>query len=233
MFFVSVIILAISSISWAYSDGAPDERDELDNTCIAMNPSISYSHKGGMQTTPSPFQLTVNKRVVRNGETVTLRITRNQDILSDSNMFKGFIVQGFDQQSEQVLGDFEVRNDDMNTLAMKCFGRLGSSVCHKNNKEKSSVTLKWKAPPLTRTTCVKFYATVLAKKKMFWIKKSINLIQVEKTSLVSSPKANFTCFDVECMNDCNLTSTGDSIRLSQINFLFLLFAWISIFRLMS
>ena len=229
----SVIILVVSSTCWSYSTGSPDESDPYDNSCIKMNPSISHPHKGGMQTSPSPFQLIVDKRVVRNGETVTLIINKKQDISTDINTFKGFIVQGFDQQSEEVLGDFEVTDGDSNALAMTCFGRKGSSVSHKHNKPKSSITLKWKAPTLTNTTCVKFYATVLAKKKMFWVKMAINLIQVEKASLVpSSTTSNFTCTDVDCNNNCIVSSTASSNYLSQINSPLLFLVWMSMCRLL-
>ena len=193
------MVLAICTTGYAFPSGAPDELNDLvtvqnltiKNTCPHMNPSVSGTHKGGEQNTSVPFQLTVDTRVVSGGEHVTIMIVKKDNAAIST--FKGVLVEGVNQETEEILGDFVVTDDDSYTKPMTCSGRLGSAITHKNNDGKSSLTLKWKAPSLSKTTCVKFYATILVEKKMFWVKKATSLVQVESSSKDPASKSKFTC----------------------------------------
>ena len=183
------MVLAISRTGCAFPSGAPDELHELvtvknltiKNTCIKMNPSVSGTHKGGEQNTTVPFKLTVDKSVVSGNEIVTIMIVQKENYANST--FKGVLVEGLNQESGEILGDFVVTGDDSYVKPMTCYGSLGSAITHKNKNEKSSLTLKWKAPCLPKTTTVKFYATILAEIKMFWVKKATNSVQVESSSM--------------------------------------------------
>ena len=226
-FYVVLAVVAIRSMVLAFPNGAPDETHTLvvdknltqKNTCIKMDPSVSGTHKGGDQGKDVPFRLTVDKKVVYAGEEVKLKIIKNpKDASSKYTQFKGFLVQGINQESKEILGTFEIAKDDMNVKKMTCSGTLGSSITHSNNNLKSSITLNWKAPNLKETTCVKFYATVVAGIKVYWVKQTVNLVQVEKASAKKNAKSNFACKDVDCENDdCILHSTATSNRPFQIN----------------
>ena len=178
-----------------------------------MNPSVSNTHKGGEQNTPVPFQLTVDKRVVSGNETVTLTIAKKDH--ATISTFKGVLVEGVNQETEEILGDFVFTDDEPYAKPMTCYGRNGSATTHKNNDEKTSLTLKWKAPNLPNTTCVKFYATILVEKKLFWVKKATTLVQVESSSMDPASKSKFTC-----------KSSGSSGYLLANGLTLLVFAWI-------
>ena len=188
-----------------------------------MDPSVSNTHgKDGKREGTAPFHLTVDKKVVSPTETITLTIRKRPNTASGPSKFKGFLVQGINQENDETVGDFVVMNDDPSTKKMHCFGRLGSAVSHKNPELKSSISLKWKPPKFDKTTCVKFYATVLVNKKMFWVKKAINLVQIEKPSSEPvSSKSNFTCTDVDCTNDCFLNSAVTLLPMRMFAFFFI------------
>ena len=192
-----------------------------------MDPGVSNKHKGGEQSTPVPFQIVVDKNVLNNGETVRITINKKKAVFSEIPTFKGFLVQGVDQISEQVVGDFVVKSDDPYAKPMTCFGTLGSAISHKSNIEKSELTLKWKVPKFANTTCVKFYATILVEKNMFWTKKAINLIQVESSSSDPESKSKFACTDPACKNDCVLQSSAMSKYLLGNRMTWILFVWIT------
>ena len=65
---ISFIVLSIISPSWMFSKGPPDEiwakenNKPTKNTCILMDPSVSNTHKGGMQETEVPFEIKSNKK---------------------------------------------------------------------------------------------------------------------------------------------------------------------------
>ena len=231
-FVSSVLILLVQSTTvLTYPDGPPDELHYLvtqknltiKNTCIHMDPSVSNTHgKDGKQEGISPFYLAVDKKLVNHTETVTLTIRKRPNTPNSPSNFKGFLVQGINRENGETVGDFVVTENDPSTKKMHCFGRLGSAVSHKNPKLKSSLALTWKPPKFDKTTCVKFYATVLVNKEMFWVKKAINLVQIEKSSSdLTLPKSNFTCKDVDCANDCFLNSAATLFPLKMFALLFI------------
>ena len=225
-FFIVLVLLANESRVFSFGTGPPDETHALvsvknltiKNTCLHMDPSVSNTHgKDGEQEGTSPFQLTVSEKVVNHGVTLFLTITKRQNSTFYPSSFKGFLVQGINQETNEIIGEFEVTENDAYSKKMQCYGQLGSAVSHKNPKLKSSVELRWKPPKLEKTTCVKFYATVLVEKKMFWVKKAINLVQVENsTNDKYATKSNFTCTDVDCNNDCFLNSGADKTPLNSV-----------------
>lgn len=70
-----------------YSDGAPPE------VCGDMLPK----HGPLGQTTPSPYTLTLNRKSVKPGETITLTLASK-----DSGKFKGFLVQARDAAGSPI-----------------------------------------------------------------------------------------------------------------------------------
>ena len=229
-FFIIIVIARVSNVL-SFPEGPPDELHPLvsvknltiKNTCVHMDPSKSNSHGiDGKQDGISPFHLTVDKKVLKHTESLILTIRKRPNSTLYPSSFKGFIVQGRNQETEETIGDFIVVDDDLYTKKMHCYDKLGSAVSHKNAELKSELTLEWKPPKLDKTTCVKFYATVLVEKKIFWVKKAINLVQVEKySSETNLQKSNFTCSDVDCDNDCFL-NYATSLKPIKLHFVFLI-----------
>ena len=194
---ISFIVLSIISPSWMFSKGPPDEiwakenNKPTKNTCILMDPSVSNTHKGGMQETEVPFEITSSKKKARAGEIISIDIKPKKGSF-DVTEFKGFLVQGVDQLSQKTIGVFDVGDDDPKIKKMTCGDSRGSAVSHKTPEPKSEVSLKWKVPNLGNQTSVQFSATIVASKHKFWVKKASVVVNIENSS--SSSDANLCMY---------------------------------------
>ena len=143
-----------------------------------MDPSVSNTHKGGMQETEVPFEIQSNKKKARAGEITSIDITPKKGSF-DVTEFKGFLVQGVDQLSQKAIGVFDVGDNDPTIKKMTCGGSRGSAVSHKNPELKSEVSLKWRVPSLGNQTTVQFSATIVASIHKFWVQKTSVLVNIE------------------------------------------------------
>ena len=182
----TLVILTISQEGWMYPTGPPD------TVCEGMDPTISgpYAHEGGKQNSEIPYKLTMNRQIMKPGDSLTLNIMKKSAVTADD--FKGFMVQGVNQESGETLGVFDVADDDPYLTKMTCSGINGGAVSHKSAVLKSNVTLVWKSPDnLANLTMVQFYFTVLANKQKFWAKKeAVNHVQVGNANVESDPKSS-------------------------------------------
>lgn len=128
-------------IGWMFPNGAPS------NACSSMDPSVASNHDGGRQDGGVPFGLKISDETVTGGDTITLQIEKKPGALGDDE-FKGFMVQGFRHGSNEILGKFEVKENDPNVKSMKCSDVQSSSVTHKSPERKSTVNLTWISPRL-------------------------------------------------------------------------------------
>jgi hypothetical protein len=85
--FVSLAVSGYLTFVESYGSGAPTE------VCEDMLPQ----HGAPVQTTPSPYTLTPNRKTVKGGEQITLTLAAK-----DLSKFKGFMVQARDSTGAPV-----------------------------------------------------------------------------------------------------------------------------------
>ena len=200
----AVIILTISQEGWMYPTGPPD------TVCEGMDPTIATGvHEGGKQNSEIPYKLTIDRLIMKPGDSLTLNIMKKSAVTD--NDFKGFMVQGVNQESGETLGSFDVADDDPYSKKMTCSGINGGAVSHKSRVLKSNVTLVWKSPDiLANLTRVQFYFTVLANRQKFWAKKeAVNQVQVGNANVGSQPMSS-TELTATIETDIKLSTKGES-----------------------
>ncbi|XP_064471674.1 putative defense protein [Ornithodoros turicata] len=147
----AVGVLLFVQVVRCFPDGAP----------IGACESFLPRH-GSAQPLPnhsSPYAVTQSKAHYGPGDIVTVSIT------TTGPSFRGFIVQGFNPQTREVIGEF------LGGSGVKLLPQC-SSITHDNNRGKKAATLSWRAPRGTsgpvmfRATVVKthdeFYANLLS-----------------------------------------------------------------------
>lgn len=111
-FFVVLIALGIPLLAQGYSSGAPGEE------CSTMTPR----HHVDPQTGPSPYDITLDKRSIRAGETVTVTIKgRHND-----DTIKGLLVQA--RVGDTPVGKFDVSPSRQYIQTLDCGSSRGVSI---------------------------------------------------------------------------------------------------------
>ena len=70
----------------------------------------------------------MDRRIMKPGDSLTLNIMKKPAVTADD--FKGFMVQGVNQESGETLGVFDVAEDDPHSKKMTCSGINGGAVSH-------------------------------------------------------------------------------------------------------
>ena len=202
------------------------------NTCTddnlikaRMSPALAGTHKcrAGTNCTLAPYfgeestipyKMTVDKETVKAGEVITLKIIKREN---SAKAFKGFMVQGVNQESGEILGIFDVLDDDPIVRKMTCSGAKGSSVSHKDAKANPSlqtVSMKWRAPTLKENATVKIQFTVVQSLHKFWVKKDADVVLTKKDSDTFLVKG--------MMENSKASQTNSRIQLHQLVMIFVL-----------
>ncbi|VVC46036.1 Reeler domain [Cinara cedri] len=154
-----------------YSDGAPTE------VCEDMLPK----HGAPAQTGPSPYTLTLNRKSVKPGESVTLTLAAK-----DSGKFKGFLVQARDSTGSPIGSFMPLPASKTNNefkgkwKLLSCpKGPANNTATHVNSIEKSRVILTWIAPK-NLSQSFKFLYTVAKNGGEYWVGIETESISVTK-----------------------------------------------------
>ncbi|XP_077483626.1 putative defense protein [Amblyomma americanum] len=146
-----VVVLLVVGVTRAFPDGAPV------GSCDSFMPR--HGTTAALPNPTSPFAVVQSKAHYNPGDIVTVTVT------TSGPSFKGFIVQGFNPQTREVIGEF--LGGPGTHVIPQC-----SAITHENNRNKKAATLNWKAPAgnsgpvMFRATVVKsfteFYANLLS-----------------------------------------------------------------------
>ncbi|CAG2171355.1 unnamed protein product [Oppiella nova] len=149
MKFLSLILLSCLAVCHCYPGGAP--------SCKTSMPSHD---KIKAKTGKSPFTLvaTAPKALANGDKTLTVTITG-----SGGKSFKGFQVTARVPNTSTTIGKFTATAD---SKLLTC-SSTSNAVTHKDNDEKTSVTLTWTAPKKFKGK-VEFRATVVKEYKEFY-----------------------------------------------------------------
>ncbi|CAN7940941.1 hypothetical protein HPB47_024916 [Ixodes persulcatus] len=144
-------VLLLVQATRGFPDGAPV------GACDSFMPR--HGTTAALPNPTSPYAVVQSKAHYAPGDIVTVTIT------TSGPSFKGFLVQGFNPQTREVIGEF--LGGPGVQLVPQC-----SSITHENSRNKKAATLNWKAPHGTsgpvmfRATVVKsyseFYANLLS-----------------------------------------------------------------------
>ncbi|XP_064412984.1 putative defense protein 3 [Latimeria chalumnae] len=161
---ISWTLLLLSRQSSGYSTGAPS------GVCTSMMPN----HGPQAQNTTSPYWLwlTVSNATYKQKVSVQIR---------SSEKYKGFLLKALDSANKTV-GTWS--SPPEGTKFLKCDDRDASAMTHSNGAEKSNETYYWVAPMSRSNQSIKFVATVVKTKPVFWMNvQSAPIILIESGSL--------------------------------------------------
>ncbi|CAL8398009.1 unnamed protein product [Arctogadus glacialis] len=130
--------------------------------CGSMEPLHGHSPSPD----PAPYRLTVDGSTVKPGARVTVTLLAS----NGSSPFKGFLLEARDAaapHSTVALGSFSLLQPGVSQL-LGCGGRQASGVSHTSDSKKHQVQAVWTCPEDSPPT-VQFFATVVQKKKLYWV----------------------------------------------------------------
>ncbi|XP_069089454.1 putative ferric-chelate reductase 1 isoform X2 [Pleurodeles waltl] len=129
---------------------------KVQSACSSMTPE----HGVTAQTSPAPFNITVNQTVYTPGDKIIVKI------VSSSIPIEGFLLQARTAANgKSPLGSFEITGENMQTLNCTT---ANSAVSHTSDAEKPVVEVIWNAPSKSAGD-IKMRATVVANKTIFWV----------------------------------------------------------------
>lgn len=179
---IFVALLATIKVVSGYGAGAPKE------ACGDMIPQ----HHTPPQTSPFPYKITVNKKIIRAGESVQVSITSGGSVKD----FKGFFIQG--RVGDRPVGKFSetpgVKLVDCGNsrgvssyeqlpllsifMYFNLFSILQTGATHTKADSKDKIVLTWTAPPNLSET-VKFRVTVAKDGGTFWVGHQSTPLQIK------------------------------------------------------
>lgn len=110
-YFVALVALGMAVAVQGYSNGAPAEE------CGTMTPR----HHVDPQKGAAPYDITLNKRSVRSGETVEIRIKGK----TQNDLIKGLLVQA--RVGDTPVGKFDVSSSRQYIQTLDCGSSRGVS----------------------------------------------------------------------------------------------------------
>ncbi|KAL1414578.1 hypothetical protein MTO96_007363 [Rhipicephalus appendiculatus] len=146
-----LVVLLVAAVARAFPDGGAPV-----GACDSFMPR--HGTTAALPNPTSPYAVVQSKAHYNPGDIVTVTVT------TSGPSFKGFIVQGFNPQTREVIGEF--LGGPGTHVIPQC-----SAITHENNRNKKAATLNWKAPlnsgpVMFRATVVKsfteFYANLLS-----------------------------------------------------------------------
>ncbi|XP_078515380.1 putative ferric-chelate reductase 1 [Lissotriton helveticus] len=144
-----ILLLMLPLHVCAYANG------KVQGACSSMTPE----HGVTAQTSPAPFNITVNQTVYTPGEKIIVKIVMS------SLPIEGFLLQARTASNDKTpLGSFEIAGENMQTLNCTT---ANSAVSHTSDAEKAGVEVIWNAPSKSAGD-IKMRATVVANKTIFW-----------------------------------------------------------------
>ncbi|ODN05539.1 putative defense protein 3 [Orchesella cincta] len=129
------IVGIIGTILVGYVSCYPNYVPNSPDVCSKMIPG----HGPRPQTTPSPYEIVLNKQSVFGGNNLQVELKGK-----NGEKFKGFYIQARDQDGSPI-GLFQSPNEN-ESKAHTCFGVKNNAIHHTNRNDKESITLYWKAP---------------------------------------------------------------------------------------
>ncbi|XP_069491216.1 putative ferric-chelate reductase 1 [Ambystoma mexicanum] len=130
---------------------------KVQSACSSMEPN----HGVKAQTSPAPYNITVNQTVFKVGDKISVTIQ------SVAIPIEGFFLQArAASNGAKALGSFHTTDDTMQTL--NCSTTANSAVSHTSEDEKSEVQVIWEAVG-TVDVDIKMRATVVANKTVYWV----------------------------------------------------------------
>lgn len=104
------VILAVATLSYAYSGGAPE------GTCDDMTPQ----HPVDPQSSKFPYELHISKKKISPGDTIDITIGKDK-------VFKGFLLQV--RKGDKSVGQFVIPGDHKFAKTLACHsGKAVSTV---------------------------------------------------------------------------------------------------------
>lgn len=103
------VFLAVVSIAWGYSGGAPE------SVCEDMTPK----HPATPQISRFPYTISVSKKEVKVREKVEISV-------SGGKPFKGFLLQVRD--GDKPVGSFQIADTDRYAKTINCLGGTAVSI---------------------------------------------------------------------------------------------------------
>ncbi|KAH9368796.1 hypothetical protein HPB48_012441 [Haemaphysalis longicornis] len=134
-----LVVLLVARAAWGFPDGAPV------GSCDSFMPR--HGTTAAQPNPTAPYAVVQSKAHYNPGDIVTVTVT------TSGPSFKGFLVQGFNPQTREVIGEF-LGGPGVHVVP-QC-----SAITHENNRNKKAATLNWKAP-LGNSGPVMFRATVV------------------------------------------------------------------------
>lgn len=105
------IVLAVASLTYAYSGGAPE------GTCDDMTPQ----HPVDPQSSKFPYEIQISKKKISPGDTVDITIGKDK-------VFKGFLLQV--RKGEKSVGQFVIPDDHKFAKALGCHNGKAVSIIY-------------------------------------------------------------------------------------------------------
>lgn len=140
------VLLLLVRVTRSFPDGAPV------GACDSFMPR--HGATAALSNPSSPFAVVQSKGHYSPGDIVTVTVT------TSGPSFKGFLVQGFNPQTREVIGEF--LGGPGVQLVPQC-----AAITHENNRNKKAATLNWRAP-LGASGPVMFRATVVKSYNEFY-----------------------------------------------------------------
>ncbi|KAJ9600231.1 hypothetical protein L9F63_009478, partial [Diploptera punctata] len=155
-----LLLVSVPAQIYGFKTGAPE------SVCEDMEPQ----HHSKPQTSPSPYSIKVSQNTIKAGETVTVTLEGNEN---SGIQFKGFFVQA--RVGNTPIGKFD---EGTEIKLVDCGNSKGSAASHNDNKDKSSITLKWTAPA-SLSEDVRFRATFVKDGATYWVGQESNTLRVK------------------------------------------------------
>ncbi|XP_013418179.1 ferric-chelate reductase 1 [Lingula anatina] len=131
--------------------------------CDSMlpSPNADSGHGAAQQTGSNPFSLVLGAAKYSPGQPY------NVSLIGPSH-YEGFMIQARSNTTGSRVGTWQTST--LTVLNENCSGAEGKALVHKATLEGTgNMTFTWTAPP-AGTGYVKFYATVVQEKEVFWAK---------------------------------------------------------------
>ncbi|XP_029473321.1 putative defense protein Hdd11 isoform X2 [Rhinatrema bivittatum] len=136
---------------FAYGNG------RVEAACSNMEPQ----HGTTAQTSPAPYNITVNQLTCKEGDRITVTITGNPS----TTTFEGFLLQvRSTSQGDKPLGSFVISNADAQTLTCTT---ASSALSHTSDTKKTSIQATWIVPRGIPSD-IQMRATIAANKATYW-----------------------------------------------------------------
>nr|CAH0100348.1 unnamed protein product [Daphnia galeata] len=141
----------------ASPNGAPT------SSCNSMTPG-----HGQTSSTACPFQTILDKTEMFSNDTLKVTLQRPGGTTA---VFKGFLIMGFDKaKNNTVIGTFNISSTDQDSRTLDC-GQYDNAATHKNDNQKSNITIDYWFPPEGFNGDVEFKATfIVDRDSEYWVK---------------------------------------------------------------